>query len=62
MAEGSRGRTISWVAVAVVVGGFALGGFGLVLGPIWELFIVGAVITVLGGVFGMATGIMNDWH
>jgi fatty acid desaturase len=62
MAQGNRGRPISWTVVAVVVVGFAIGGFGLVLGPSWWLVVVGAVVCGAGGVVGLATGIMDDWH
>lgn len=62
MAEGhNTGRLTSWVAVTVVVIGFAVGGLGLVLGPSWILFWVGVGITVVGGVYGLAMGIMEDY-
>lgn len=62
MAQGSRGRPISWTAVAVMVVGFAIGGVGLVLGPAWWLVVVGAIVFGAGGVAGLVTGIMDDWH
>lgn len=62
MAEGHQsGRLTSWVAVAVMVIGFVVGGLGLVLGPSWLLFWVGVGITGVGGIFGLATGIMEDY-
>lgn len=55
------GRPTSWAAVAVIIAGFVAGGLGLVLGPTWWLFWVGAGLTVAGGIFGLATGIMEDY-
>ena len=63
MAQGNpRGRLTSWIAVGIVVLGFLVGGFGLVLGPEWWMFWTGAAIAVAGAAFGAATGIMNDVH
>lgn len=62
MVEAStRGRPTSWVAVAVIILGFIIGGLGLVFGS-WLAFWLGAVVAVLGGVFGAVTGIMEDVH
>lgn len=62
MAEGHHtGRMSSWVAVGVIVIGFVVGGIGLVLGPSWILFWVGVGIACLGGGYGLASGIMEDY-
>lgn len=61
MAEHMTGRPTSWAAVAVIVVGFIVGGLGLILGPSWPLFWVGSGAIVVGGVFGLASGIMNDY-
>ncbi|MFC4910101.1 HGxxPAAW family protein [Actinomadura gamaensis] len=42
------GRPGSWAAVAVVFLGFLLGGLALCLGPNWVLFVIGAVVIVVG--------------
>ncbi|HEU5156228.1 MAG TPA: HGxxPAAW family protein [Streptosporangiaceae bacterium] len=61
MAEGSHvGRPSSWIAVGVMLIGFAAGGLGLVLGPSWPLFWVGVAIAAVGGVAALAVGILSD--
>jgi len=61
MPYGARGRPVSWIAVTVMVLGFVIGGLGLVLGPTWWLFWTGAGVTVAGGIFAWAIGIMEDY-
>ena len=61
MAEHMTGRTTSWVAVLVIVIGFIVGGIGLIVGPSWPLFWVGAGVAIIGGIFALATGIMDDY-
>lgn len=62
MTEGhNTGRPTSWLAVTVVIIGFVVGGLGLILGPSWLLFWVGVGITAVGGSYGLATGIMEDY-
>jgi hypothetical protein len=48
------------MAVALIIAGFAIGGFGLVAGPSWPTFWVGAAIVAVGGAFGVAVGILSD--
>lgn len=57
----NTGRLTSWIAVAVMVLGFVIFGIALVLGPVWPLFWVGLAVTAAGGIFGLATGIMEDY-
>jgi len=61
-----HGRTVSWVAVAIMVVGFVLGGLGLVAGghsgPIWWLFWAGAGVAVLGLLISLATNMFEDWY
>jgi len=57
----STGRVTSWIAVTVIVIGFIVGGFGLILGPSWVLFWVGVGIVVAGGIYALAVGIMEDY-
>jgi len=60
-----HGRTVSWVAVGIMVVGFIVGGLALLLGtggPIWWLFWVGVGITVLGLLISLATNTFEDWY
>ena len=61
MAEHQTGKLTSWIAVAIMVLGFVIFGLALVLGPIWALFWIGVAITVGGGIYGLAVGIMEDY-
>lgn len=58
----SRGRPVSWAVVFVEILAFIVGGLGLILGPIWWLFWVGAAVAVVGIAVGWATGMMEDVH
>ncbi|WP_433469364.1 HGxxPAAW family protein [Spirillospora sp. CA-142024] len=61
MSSGSHaGRPKSWVAVAIIFIGFAIGGVGITLGPDWVVFGVGAAVTVIGGIIALAVDIMTD--
>jgi hypothetical protein len=60
-----HGRTVSWVAVAIMVAGFVIGGLALIFGhggPIWWLFWVGAGVAVLGLLVALATNTFEDWY
>ena len=62
MAEGHKtGKLTSWVAVAIMVLGFAIFGLALVLGPLWVMFWIGLAIGAAGGIYGLAVGIMEDY-
>ncbi|MCW2901412.1 MAG: hypothetical protein JWO67_3677 [Streptosporangiaceae bacterium] len=54
------GRPASWVAVAMMLIGFVLGGAALPMGPNWLIFWIGAGIVVVGGVMALAVDIMSD--
>ena len=60
--EPFHGRPVSWVAVSTMMAGFLVGGFGLILGPIWWLFWVGAGMVAAGGLLALATNIFEDWY
>ena len=60
--EPYHGRTVSWVAVSIVMAGFLVGGLGLVLGPTWWLFWVGVAATVVGGLLALGAHIFEDWY
>jgi hypothetical protein len=57
-----HGRTVSWVAVSIIMAGFLVGGLGLILGPTWWLFWVGVAATVVGGLVALGTHIFEDWY
>lgn len=61
MSTGSHaGRPKSWVAVAIIFIGFAIGGVAITMGPNWIVFGVGAAVIALGCVVGWAVDIMTD--
>jgi hypothetical protein len=60
MAGSHGGRPKSWLAVAITVIGFTIGGVALTIGPNWIVFWVGAAIVLVGGLVGMAVGIFSD--
>ncbi|HET7014895.1 MAG TPA: hypothetical protein VFI65_13350 [Streptosporangiaceae bacterium] len=60
-----HGRTISWVAVSIIVVGFIVGGLALIVGhggSVWWLFWTGVGISVLGLLVMMATNTFEDWY
>jgi hypothetical protein len=57
-----HGRTSSWVAIAIIVIGFCIGGAALPAGPTWWLFWVGVGIVVVGGIMALSTRILDDWY
>jgi hypothetical protein len=57
-----HGRTVSWVAVSIVMVGFLAGGLALVFGPAWWLFWVGLGVAAVGGLMAMAINIFEDWY
>jgi hypothetical protein len=60
-----HGRTVSWVAVGIMIVGFIVGGLALLVGtggPIWWLFWAGVGITGLGLLISLATNTFEDWY
>jgi hypothetical protein len=57
-----HGRTVSWVAVSIIMAGFLVGGIGLIAGPAWWLFWTGAGLAAVGGLLALATDIFEDWY
>jgi len=57
-----HGRSVSWVAVSLIMAGFLIGGLALVFGPTWWLFWVGAGVAAVGGLLALATNIFEDWY
>jgi nitrate/nitrite transporter NarK len=60
--EAHHGRPASWVAVAIIVVGFIIGGIALPVGPTWWLFWLGTGIVVVGGIFALSVRILDDWY
>jgi hypothetical protein len=57
-----HGRTVSWVAVSIIMAAFAIGGSALAAGPIWWLFWASLGLAVVGFLMAAAIGIFNDWY
>jgi hypothetical protein len=57
-----HGRTVSWVAVSIIMAAFLTGGLALVFGPTWWLFWAALGVAALGTLLAMATGIFDDWY
>ena len=60
-----HGRTVSWVAVSIIVTGFVAGSLGMLFGhhgPIWWLFWVGAALAAAGLLMSLATNTFEDWY
>jgi hypothetical protein len=57
-----HGRSVSWVAVGIIMVAFAIGGAALALGPVWWLFWAGLGLAAVGVLMCMAIGIFEDWY
>jgi hypothetical protein len=57
-----HGRTVSWVAVSIIMVGFLAGGLALVFGPTWWLFWVSLGVAAVGGLLALAIGVFDDWY
>jgi len=60
-----HGRTVSWVAVSIIMAGFLVGGLAMILGhggPIWWLFWTGVALAVIGLLASVATNTFEDWY
>ncbi len=57
----TNGRTSSWIAVALMIAAFTVGGIGVIL---WNWILVGicAAVFAIAFVAALAAGIMNDVH
>jgi hypothetical protein len=60
--EAHHGRPASWVAVSIIIVGFVIGGIALCVGPSWVLFWVGTAIVVIGGIYALSVGVLDDWY
>jgi hypothetical protein len=57
-----HGRTVSWVAVSLIMVAFLVGGLALIFGPTWWLFWAALGLGVVGLLLAMGTGIFDDWY
>jgi hypothetical protein len=57
-----HGRTVSWVAVSLIMAAFVIGGLALVFGPTWWLFWASVGLAVVGALLGLAVGVFDDWY
>jgi hypothetical protein len=57
-----HGRTVSWVAVSLIMVAFLVGGLGLVFGPVWWLFWASLGLAVVGLLMCAGIGIFDDWY
>jgi len=57
-----HGRTVSWVAVSLIMVAFLVGGLALTLGPVWWLFWVSLGLAVVGLLMCVGIGIFDDWY
>jgi hypothetical protein len=60
-ASGHSATRGAWLATALIIAGFAIGGVGLTFGPhvlIW----IGAALAVLVGVLGASTRVWSDYR
>jgi hypothetical protein len=60
--EPYHGRTVSWVAVSIIVAGFLAGGLAMVFGPTWWLFWSGGAVALIGTLLAASTNIFEDWY
>jgi hypothetical protein len=57
-----HGRSVSWVAVSLIMIAFLIGGLALVFGPTWWLFWASLGLAVVGLLLALGTGIFDDWY
>ena len=61
--EHNPGSPMSWVAVAVIVVGFTVGGIAMVPRPTWWAFWLGAGIALVGCIMTLfAKTFTTDWY
>jgi hypothetical protein len=56
-----HGKTVSWVAVSLIMVAFLVGGLALVF-SVWALFWVALGVAVIGALMAAGTGIFDDWY
>jgi hypothetical protein len=57
-----HGRTVSWVAVSLIMVAFVIGGLALVFGPTWWLFWAAVGLAAVGALLALSVGVFDDWY
>ena len=57
-----HGRTVSWVAVSLIMVAVLIGGLALVFGPTWWLFWASLGLAAIGFLMSAGIGIFDDWY
>jgi hypothetical protein len=60
--ESFHGRPTSWVAVAIIMIGFLIGGLAFSSPPTWWLVYTGGGIALVGFIVGGFARISEDWY
>jgi hypothetical protein len=60
--ESFHGRPVSWVAVAIIVIGFIIGGLAFASPPTWWLVYTGGGIALLGFIVAGVARVNEDWY
>jgi Family of unknown function (DUF6704) len=56
-----HGRTVSWVAVSLIMVAFLAGGLALVF-EVWWIFWAAVGVAVIGGLMGAGINLFDDWY
>jgi hypothetical protein len=57
-----HGRPVSWIAVAIIVVGFVVGGLAFASPPTWWLVYTGGGIALLGFIVAGIAKVNSDWY
>ena len=60
--ESFHGRPVSWIAVAIIVIGFLVGGLAFTSPPTWWLVYTGGGIALLGFIVAGIAKMNDDWY
>ena len=60
--ESFHGRPVSWIAVAIIIIGFLIGGLAFASPPTWWLVYTGGGIAVLGFIVAGIARMNDDWY
>ena len=60
--ESFHGRRVSWIAVAIIVVGFVVGGLAFASPPTWWLVYTGGGIALLGFIVAGVARTSEDWY
>ncbi|HYY17719.1 MAG TPA: hypothetical protein VE864_02675 [Streptosporangiaceae bacterium] len=60
--ESFHGRPVSWIAVAITIIGFLIGGLAFASPPTWWLVYTGGGIALLGFIVAGVARVNEDWY